>query len=37
MTTGMTVFAPGTGIPQHSHNVEETVLSDRDRGAAPAS
>jgi quercetin dioxygenase-like cupin family protein len=26
VTTGMTVFAPGTGIPQHSHNVEETVL-----------
>ncbi len=26
VTTGMTVFAPGTGIPLHSHNVEETVL-----------
>src|SRR3712207_3210722 len=24
--TGMTVFSPGTGIPLHSHNVEETVL-----------
>jgi HTH-type transcriptional repressor of puuD len=26
VTTGMTVFSPGTGIPLHSHNVEETVL-----------
>ena len=26
LTTGITVFAPGTGIPLHSHNVEETVL-----------
>jgi quercetin dioxygenase-like cupin family protein len=26
VTTGMTVFAPGTGIPLHSHNVEESVL-----------
>jgi HTH-type transcriptional regulator, repressor for puuD len=26
MTTGMTSFAPGTGIPLHSHNVEECVL-----------
>jgi HTH-type transcriptional repressor of puuD len=26
ITTGMTVFAPGTGIPLHSHNVEESVL-----------
>jgi mannose-6-phosphate isomerase-like protein (cupin superfamily) len=26
VTTGMTVVAPGTGIPLHSHNVEETVL-----------
>ena len=26
VTTGMTVFAPGTGIPLHSHDVEETVL-----------
>ena len=26
VTTGMTVFAAGTGIPLHSHNVEETVL-----------
>ena len=26
LTTGMTVFAPGTGIPLHSHNVEESVL-----------
>ena len=26
VTTGMTVFAPGTAIPLHSHNVEETVL-----------
>jgi quercetin dioxygenase-like cupin family protein len=26
LTTGQTVFAPGTGLPVHSHNVEETVL-----------
>jgi quercetin dioxygenase-like cupin family protein len=26
VTTGITVFAPGTGIPLHTHNVEETVL-----------
>jgi HTH-type transcriptional repressor of puuD len=26
VTTGMTVFSPGTGIPLHSHNVEESVL-----------
>jgi HTH-type transcriptional regulator, repressor for puuD len=26
VTTGMTVFAPRTGIPLHSHNVEESVL-----------
>ena len=26
VTTGMTVFARGTGIPLHSHNVEESVL-----------
>jgi HTH-type transcriptional regulator, repressor for puuD len=26
VTTGMTVFAIGTGVPLHSHNVEETVL-----------
>lgn len=26
VTTGMTVFAPGTAIPPHTHNVEETVL-----------
>ena len=26
VTTGLTVFSPGTGIPLHSHNVEETVL-----------
>jgi HTH-type transcriptional repressor of puuD len=26
VTTGMTVFAPGTGIPLHAHNVEESVL-----------
>src|SRR5438874_10738236 len=25
VTTGMTIFAPGTGIPLHTHNVEETV------------
>jgi mannose-6-phosphate isomerase-like protein (cupin superfamily) len=26
VTTGITVFVPGTGIPLHTHNVEETVL-----------
>ena len=26
LTTGMTAFAPGTGIAMHSHNVEETVM-----------
>jgi len=26
VTTGMTVFGKGTGIPLHSHNVEESVL-----------
>src|SRR5436190_20753353 len=26
VTTGITSFAPGTGIPLHTHNVEETVL-----------
>jgi HTH-type transcriptional repressor of puuD len=26
ITTGQTVFAPGTGLPVHSHNVEESVL-----------
>ena len=26
ITTGQTVFAPGTGLPVHSHNVEENVL-----------
>lgn len=26
VTTGMTVFSPGTGIALHHHNVEETVL-----------
>lgn len=26
VTTGMTVLAPGTAIPLHSHDVEETVL-----------
>lgn len=26
VTTGMTIFAHGTGIPLHSHNVEESVL-----------
>jgi quercetin dioxygenase-like cupin family protein len=26
VTTGMTIFGPGTGIPLHTHNVEETVL-----------
>ena len=26
VTTGVTIFAPGTAIPLHTHNVEETVL-----------
>lgn len=26
LTTGMTLFEPGTGIPLHTHNVEECVL-----------
>jgi HTH-type transcriptional repressor of puuD len=26
VTTGITVFAPGTGLPLHTHNVEEAVL-----------
>ncbi|TCM43595.1 cupin domain-containing protein [Kribbella sp. VKM Ac-2568] len=26
ITTGQTVFAVGTGLPVHSHNVEESVL-----------
>ncbi|MEU4392974.1 cupin domain-containing protein [Kribbella sp. NPDC023855] len=26
ITTGQTIFAPGTGLPVHSHNVEESVL-----------
>ena len=26
VTSGVTVFDPGTGIPLHTHNVEETVL-----------
>ncbi|GAB97839.1 quercetin dioxygenase-like cupin family protein [Kineosphaera limosa] len=26
VTTGQTQFAQGTGLPLHSHNVEETVL-----------
>lgn len=26
ITTGQTQFAPGTGLPLHSHNVEENVL-----------
>jgi HTH-type transcriptional repressor of puuD len=26
ITTGQTIFAPGTGLPLHSHNVEESVL-----------
>jgi HTH-type transcriptional regulator, repressor for puuD len=25
-TTGMTILPPGTGIPLHTHNVEESVL-----------
>jgi hypothetical protein len=40
VTTGITVFEPGTAIPLHTHNVEETVTlgarrSDRDPGFSP--
>jgi HTH-type transcriptional repressor of puuD len=26
ITSGITIFAPGTGIPLHTHNVEESVM-----------
>ena len=26
VTTGITIFSPGTAIPLHTHNVEETVM-----------
>ena len=26
VTTGITIFAPGTALPLHTHNVEETVM-----------
>jgi quercetin dioxygenase-like cupin family protein len=26
VTTGITIFAPGTAIPLHTHNVEESVM-----------
>jgi HTH-type transcriptional regulator, repressor for puuD len=26
VTTGITIFAPGTALPLHTHNVEETVI-----------
>ena len=34
VTTGMTTFGPGTAIPLHSHNVEETVLVYRGEATA---
>jgi mannose-6-phosphate isomerase-like protein (cupin superfamily) len=34
ITTGMTVFPPGTSIPLHTHNVEETVLVLRGQATA---
>ncbi|HEX3931822.1 MAG TPA: cupin domain-containing protein [Nocardioides sp.] len=34
ITTGMTVFPPGTAIPLHTHNVEETVLVLRGEATA---
>jgi HTH-type transcriptional repressor of puuD len=34
VTTGTTEFAPGTGLPLHSHNVEETVLVLRGEATA---
>ncbi|MGC4109330.1 MAG: cupin domain-containing protein [Nocardioides sp.] len=34
VTTGMTVFPPGTSIPLHTHNVEETVLVLRGQATA---
>lgn len=34
VTTGMTTFRPGTAIPLHSHNVEETVLVYRGEATA---
>jgi quercetin dioxygenase-like cupin family protein len=34
ITTGQTVFQPGTGLPLHSHNVEESVLILEGRATA---
>jgi HTH-type transcriptional repressor of puuD len=34
VTTGITAFPPRTGIPLHSHNVEETVLILEGTGTA---
>lgn len=34
ITTGMTTFQPGTAIPLHSHNVEESVLVFRGEATA---
>jgi HTH-type transcriptional regulator, repressor for puuD len=34
VTTGRTVFQPGTGIPLHTHNVEEAVLVLRGQATA---
>jgi quercetin dioxygenase-like cupin family protein len=34
VTTGMTTFQPGTAIPLHSHNVEESVLVFRGEATA---
>ncbi|GAB2605014.1 cupin domain-containing protein [Streptomyces capparidis] len=34
ITTGQTIFQPGTGLPLHSHNVEESVLILEGRATA---
>jgi quercetin dioxygenase-like cupin family protein len=34
VTTGMTMLPPGTSIPLHTHNVEETVLVLRGQATA---
>jgi HTH-type transcriptional repressor of puuD len=34
VTTGMTILPPGTSIPLHTHNVEETVLVLRGEATA---
>lgn len=34
MTSGVTVFGPGTSVPLHSHNVEEIILVLQGRASA---